>query len=137
MLAFCVHDQIWDKFITNLQACLQEDLPKLGGSWISAFFLVGLLLPYENLTLNRLRYFLLLCLLVLLAAQSLGKTALSEDNPVINSENLLVFVAPMVIVFGSSLFYILLDQMNLPGLSFAILIICSFLRRFYLPARSS
>lgn len=133
-LARVHYEQIWNKFITNLQACLQEDLPKLGGSWISAFFLVGLLFPYQRPSLNRLRYFLLLCLPTLLVAQSLGKTALSEDSPVINSENLLVLIAPLVIVFGVSFFYILLDQMNLPAVQFRYLIICGFCGLICLPA---
>ena len=128
------YTQVWDKFITNFQTGLQEDLPKLGGSWVSAFFLVGLLVPYKNISLRRLRYFVLLCLPILLIAQSLGKTALSEDSPVINSENLLVIVAPMVIIFGISLFYVLLDQVNLPAIQFRYLIIGVFCAFICLPA---
>ena len=119
------HD-VWNKFINNAQTCLQEDLPRLGGSWVSAFFLVGLLVPYKNLSLRRLRYFVLLCLPMLLIAQAVGKTALSDDVPVVNSENLLVIVAPMVLIFGISLFYILLDQLNLPAIQFRKLIIGLF-----------
>ncbi len=118
--------QVWDKFVANAQTCIQEELPRLGGSWVSAFFLVGLLVPFKNLSLGRLRYFVLACLPVLLVVQSLGKTALSDDSPVINSENLLVITAPMVIVFGVSLFYILLDQIQLPGREFRYLIVGVF-----------
>jgi hypothetical protein len=121
---------IWNKFVSNAGTCLQEDLPKLGGSWVSAFFLVGLLLPYRNLSLRRLRYFVLLCLPVLLVAQAVGKTALSDEVPVVNSENLLVIVAPLALIFGVSLFFILLDQLNLPAVQFRKLIIgvfCVFL----------
>lgn len=125
-LARISYHQVWDKFINNTQTCLQEDLPKLGGSWISAFFLVGLLVPYKNPSLRRLRYFVLLCLPVLLIVQALGKTALSEDYPVINSENLLVIVAPFVLIFGVSLFFVLLDQMELPGREFRYLFIGLF-----------
>jgi len=128
------YTQVWDKFITNVQACLQEDLPKLGGSWVSAFFLVGLLVPYKNISLRRLRYFVLLCLPILLIAQSLGKTALSEDYPVVNSENLLIIIAPMVIIFGISLFYILLDQVDLPARQFRYLVIGLFCGFICLPA---
>jgi hypothetical protein len=128
------YTQVWFKFINNAQACLQEDLPKLGGSWVSAFFLVGLLVPYKNPSLRRLRYFVLFCLPVLLVAQALGKTALSEDNPVINSENLLVIVAPIIVVFGMSLFYVLLDQMQLPAREFRYLIIGVFCLLICAPA---
>ena len=33
--------KLWD----NLPGILQNDLPRLGGSWLGAFFLVGLLVP--------------------------------------------------------------------------------------------
>src|SRR6266542_4384844 len=77
------------KLLVNVSGVFQNELPKLGGSWISAFFLVGLLVPFVSKTLGRLRIFLLLCLGVLLVVQALGRTHLSADSPEINSENLL------------------------------------------------
>ena len=61
-----------------------------------------------------MRYFLLGCVVVLSLAQALGRTQLSEESPEINSENLLVLLAPLVLVYGVSLFYLLLEQMRLP-----------------------
>jgi 4-amino-4-deoxy-L-arabinose transferase-like glycosyltransferase len=101
------------KFAANSRQILQEDLPKLGGSWVTALFLTGLLLGFRNPALARLRYFLLGVLLLLVLVQSLGRTQLSEDVPEINSENLLVLVVPLVLIYGAGLFYVLLDQMNL------------------------
>jgi len=43
----------------------------------------------------------------------MGRTQLSEDSPEVNSENLLVLLVPLIFVFGVSLFFSLLDQMNL------------------------
>ncbi|HWH68809.1 MAG TPA: glycosyltransferase family 39 protein [Candidatus Sulfotelmatobacter sp.] len=117
---------IWYKFIGNSRQIFQTDLPKLGGNWLSAFFLVGLLIPFRNPSLQRLRYFLLGSLAVLCVFQALGKTQLSEDSPEINSENLLVLVAPLVLVFGVSLFYLLLEQLQLPFLQLRYLIISLF-----------
>ena len=91
---------------------MTSELPKLGGSWITAFFLVGLLVGFRNPAVTRLRYFLLGCVVVLVLAQALGRTQLSEESPEINSENLLVLLAPLVLVYGVSLFYLLLDQMR-------------------------
>ncbi len=113
-LSRVTYRQFWSKFIGNTRVIMQEDLPKLGGSWIGAFFLVGLLVSFRSPSLNRLRYFLLLCLPVLMVAQALGRTQLSAESPVINSENLLVLLAPIVIIFGVGFFFTLLDQMNLP-----------------------
>ena len=104
----------WLKLNTNLRQIVTSELPKLGGSWVAAFFLVGLLVGFRNLAVTRLRYFLLGCVLVLTLTQALGRTQLSEESPDINSENLLVLLAPLVLVYGVSLFYLLLEQMRLP-----------------------
>ena len=104
----------WIKLLTNARQIVQSELPKLGGSWITAFFLVGLLVGFRNPAVTRLRYFVLGCVGVLVIAQSLGRTQLSEESPEINSENLLVLLAPLVLIYGVSLFYLLLDQIALP-----------------------
>lgn len=99
----------WAKLLVNLRQIIQTDLPKLGGSWATAFFLVGLLVSFRNPSLRRLRYFILMCGVVLGVVQALGRTHLSEDAPEVNSENLLVLLAPLVLVYGVSLFILLLD----------------------------
>jgi hypothetical protein len=76
--------------------------------------LVGLVIGFRNPAVTRLRYFLLGCVLVLVLTQALGRTQLSEESPEITSENLLVLLAPLVLVYGVSLFYLLLEQMRLP-----------------------
>jgi len=75
---------------------------------------VGLLVGYRDPSVARLRYFLVGCLVVFVVAQALGKTRLSEDSPEINSENLLVLAAPLVLVYGVSLFHFLLGQIEMP-----------------------
>lgn len=104
----------WFKLMANLRQIVSIDLPKLGGSWVSAFFLVGLLINFRNPGLRRLRYFILMCLPVLIIAQALGHTHLSEDSAEINSENLLVIIAPLVLLYGVGLFFVLLEQVTLP-----------------------
>jgi len=100
------------KLAVNSREILQNDLPKLGGSWVSALFLTGLLLGYRNPALRRLRLFLVGTLLVFIVVQALGRTQLSVDSPVINGENLLVLTVPLVLLFGTGLFFQLLDQMS-------------------------
>jgi hypothetical protein len=106
----------WFKLMANLRQILQNDLPKLGGSWITAFFLVGLLVMFRSAALRRLRYFLLSCLVLLIVVQSLGRTQLSDDSPEINSENLLVLLAPLILIYGVSLFFLVIDQIEFPML---------------------
>ncbi len=103
-----------DKLLTGVRQLVQSDFTKLGGSWITAFFIVGLLISYQHPPVRRLRYFLVGSLALLTLVQALGRTHLSEDSPDINSENLLILLAPMVIVYAVSMFYLLLDQIRLP-----------------------
>ena len=102
------------KFSTNMKTIVQNDLPKFGGSWVSAFFLAGLIVPFNNLTLGRFRFFLLLCLLVLIVAQAFGQTHLASEVPDVNSENLLVILAPLVFIYGVSFYFVLLEQITIP-----------------------
>lgn len=101
-----------DKLLTNLRFILSNELPKFGGNWISAFFLVGMLVPFRRAVLSKLRLFVLGALLIMMVIQALGQTHLSEDSPLLNSENLLVVLSPMVFVFGAALFFTLLEQLD-------------------------
>ncbi len=104
----------WQKLVANSRGIVQTDLPRLGGTWVSGFFLVGLLVRFRNPRLGRLRVFLLVSLLVLAVTQALGRTKISDDSPEINTENLLVLLGPLVVVYGISLFFVVLDQVELP-----------------------
>ncbi len=112
-----------NKLSANAREILQNQMPKLGGSWVTALFLTGLLLSFRSLALRRLRYFLLATLLVFVVVQALGKTQLSVDSPEFNTENLLVLVVPLVFIYGAGLFFQLLDQMNLKIREFRYLVI--------------
>jgi 4-amino-4-deoxy-L-arabinose transferase-like glycosyltransferase len=101
------------KMFANLKDIVTNELPRLGGNWVSGFFLVGLLLGFQRPGVRRLRYFLVASLALFVVVQSLGRTQLSEDSPEINSENLLALAAPLVLVYGVSLFLTLLEQVNL------------------------
>jgi 4-amino-4-deoxy-L-arabinose transferase-like glycosyltransferase len=103
-----------NKFLVNTGDILGNDLPRLGGNWVCAFFLCGLLLPYRSPALRRLRYFLIWSLALMAVAQALGRTHLSTDAPGINSENLLVLIGPLVVVFGTGVLLTLLDQVSHP-----------------------
>ncbi len=102
---------IWGKLFTNLRAILQNPFSDLGG-WVSGFFLVGLLVECRNPAIRRVRGFLVLSLGLLIVVQALGSTHLADDSPQINSENLLVLLLPLVVVYGVSLFFTLLDQFS-------------------------
>lgn len=107
-------DEHWGKLGENLPGILQNDLPRLGGSWVAAFFLAGLLVPFHNPALGRLRVFVLLSIGLLGVIQSVAKTHVAALSPDVNSENLLVVLAPLVFIFGTGLFVLLMDQLELP-----------------------
>jgi hypothetical protein len=102
---------VMDKFMFNARRMFEDDVPRLTGSWISAFFLVGLLVPFRNPALRRLRWFVIWSLALLFIAQALGRTRLSADSPQINSDNLLAPLAPVICMMGAGFFFILLDQL--------------------------
>lgn len=92
---------------------LQEDLPQLGGTWLTAFFLVGLFVPFVHPGRGRLRWFTVGALVTLGLAQILARTHLSDVVPRIHSENLLVVLAPLVFLFGAGLLMLLVNSLDL------------------------
>jgi hypothetical protein len=102
------------KFLMNTGHFVQDELPRLGGNWTSALFLVGLTIPFTRLILSRLRFFLLLSMGVMLVVQAMGRTYLSELAPDTNAENQLILFVPFVFMFGMGLFSLLLDQLEFP-----------------------
>lgn len=102
------------KFLGNLRGILENDLPKLGGSWAGMFFLTGLLLGFRSTAARHMRYFLLMCLGTFIVFQALGGTQLSIESPEVNSENLIVLTVPLVFIYGGVFFLTLLRQIKLP-----------------------
>jgi len=101
--------------LTNLGELLLNDLPKLGGGWMGILFLAGLLLGLRNVLARRLRYFTMTCLGVFLVVSALDRTHWSVLAPELNTENLLVLLTPLAVLFGVAFFVTLLLQMNAPN----------------------
>jgi len=105
------------KLWLNLGDILQNDLPALGRSWVTLLFLAGLLIPFRGVQARRFRYFLLMCLATFAVVQALGRTDLSKLSPVINSENLLILLLPLIFIYGTVFFFTLLNQYKMPVIS--------------------
>ena len=132
------------KLFENVRLILQGDLLRVAGGWVMILFLAGLLLGLRNTGARRLRYFTMMCLGVLIVAQALGQTSLSFASPEINSENLLVLLAPLVVIFGVVFFLTLLDQMKAPSpeirygaVALLVLVCCQPLIAALLPPKAS
>ncbi len=102
------------KFMLNASEMIQNDLPRLGQNWISAFFLVGILIPFQGPALVRLRWFGIGSLAALFIAQALFRTHLTDESPIVNGDNLLVLMFPLVAIFGVAMYETLLAQIRLP-----------------------
>lgn len=103
-----------NKLMTNLMPVFQDDLFKMSGGWVCAFFVVGLLVGFRNPALRRMRYFVVGCVVTLAIAEALARTQLASETPEVNSENMLVLLGPIIAVFGVGLFYVLLDGIKFP-----------------------
>jgi hypothetical protein len=103
------------KLINNLHAILPGELLWLGGGWLGVLFLAGLLLGLRNVAARRLRYFTMMCLGVFIVVEALGRTQLAAAAPELSTENLLVLLTPLAVIFGLAFFLTLLDQMNVPA----------------------
>ena len=103
------------KLFTNLRILLRDDVPHLGGGWMGMLFLAGLLLGLRNPVARRLRYFSMTCLGIMLVVSALGQTHLSTMSPEFNTENQLVLLMPLAIIFGVAFFLTLLSQMDVPS----------------------
>ncbi len=114
------------KLIANSRQTLQNDLPRLGGTWVASFFLVGLLVPFRNPIVRRLRHFALASVVLLAIVQALGRTQLSEQSADINGENLLVLLLPLVLAYGTALFFLVLDNIYVPYLELRYAIVALF-----------
>lgn len=121
------------KLLGGTKGLLQNDLPRLGGSWLTVLFLAGLLVGFRNPAILRLRYLVLMCLGTLMLVQALGHTQLSLDSPELNTENVIILVLPFVFIYGVAFFYMLLDQMNLPFRGFRAVAIGIFSTMMSLP----
>jgi 4-amino-4-deoxy-L-arabinose transferase-like glycosyltransferase len=125
------------KFFANVQGILTGDLLKIGGGWTSVLFFAGLFMGFRSTGARRLRYFLLMWLGLFIVVQSLGRTQLSDLSPEINSENLLVLLVPLVVIFGTSFFFTLLDQMTLPLVQLRYAVVGGFVAICCLPMLSA
>ncbi len=131
------------KLVGNARHIIRLELANICGSWVSALFLVGLMMPFKRAGLSRLRYFLVFSLLIFVVVQALTQTWLTDGVVEVRSENLLAIFGPLVIMFGAALFMVLLDSLELPFpsartwiLSLAGIILCAPMALTLLPPKT-
>ena len=105
--------EIWHKLHPKLERMVREDIPTVGGSWITVLFLAGILVPFHRRLPNRLRGFTLMSLFLLAIVQALGETHLAGGEDGIHGQNHLILVFPLICLFGSGLFFVLMERLNI------------------------
>ncbi len=130
------------KGINGLREAVTSELPRLGGNWLWGFFLAGLLVRFKGANLNRLRWFVMSALVLMILVQAFGRTHLTAESPDINSENLLVLFSPFILIFGVGVFFVLFDSLAMPSaawragaLAVAVTVISLPLLLVFLPPR--
>ena len=100
------------KVLVNLREVVLHQAPRLGGSWVTALFLAGLLVPFRNVVTGRIR----LLLVSLIAAFALAQAAIAPAGTFasaeVNAVDYLSVFAPLAFVFGVSLLFNLLEQFS-------------------------
>jgi hypothetical protein len=132
------------KFLVNIRNLFKDELPQIGGVWVAMLFFTGLLLGLRNAAARRMRYFTMMYLGVFVVVQALGRTQLSTISSDINSENLLVLLTPLAVIFGVIFFLTLLNQMKTPSpqirlavIALMVVISCQPLIATLLPPKAS
>ncbi|MEO6034271.1 MAG: glycosyltransferase family 39 protein [Verrucomicrobiota bacterium] len=101
------------KFMQGSRDIFQNEIPRLGGSWLIFFFVAAMLFPMPT-PAHRIRVFILSAGAVLGVAYALGRTHLSSESPQVNSENLLVLLSPLAFIFGVAFYFSLVRKIVFP-----------------------
>ena len=107
------------KVLVNLREVWLHGLPTLGGSWVTALFLAGLVVPFRSVINGRVRALMLAFLGVVVVAQAVVSPGEAEVRHL--ASDYLTVLAPLVFIFGISLLFNLLDQFTAVAVRYGIL----------------
>ena len=101
-----------NKWMKGAAETLRNPLPRIGGNWLAALFLAGLMVQFQDVGRRRLHRFTLALVVWLFCVEPLCQTHLADLVPTINSENLLIFSLPLMLIFGAAFVAMLLDAIE-------------------------
>jgi hypothetical protein len=96
-------NKLANKVLTTLQDTVKTRAWSGGAMWFTAFFAAGWLYVFKSSPVNRIRWLFVLSLVVLVGSQATFNSGDSERQAV-------TWLAPLVIVFGSGFFFVLLSS---------------------------
>jgi 4-amino-4-deoxy-L-arabinose transferase-like glycosyltransferase len=100
------------KFLTNARQNLVTNLRLIGTDFLIFFFGVGLMYGFRRPDVARLRRVMLGVIGMALIAMSLIGSDPERSGPEVNGGNLFVLVLPIVMIYGTTFFYLLLDRIR-------------------------
>jgi 4-amino-4-deoxy-L-arabinose transferase-like glycosyltransferase len=95
--------KLGNKALTSLQDNIKSRIWSGGGMWFSAFFVAGWLYAFRSPTANRLRW-------VFTAALGVGLLAQAALNSGESERHVLIWLAPLILIFGAGFFFVLLGS---------------------------
>jgi len=98
------------KFLSNARPNLLVNLRSIGSDFLVFFFAVGLMYGFRRRDVSRLRGLTLGVIGLAIVAMSLIGSDPERLGPDVNGGNLLVLLLPIVAIFGTAFFYLLLDR---------------------------
>jgi hypothetical protein len=96
-------NKLANKVLSAIQEALRSRVWSGGAMWLAAFFAAGWLYVFKSAPVNRLRWLFSASLLVLVVSQAAFNSGDSERQAV-------VWLSPLVIVFGAGFFFVLLSS---------------------------
>lgn len=101
-------NKLSNKVLSTIQEAFRSRVWSGGAMWLVAFFAASGLYIYKAAPVNRLRWLFAASLLVLVASQATFNAGDSERQAV-------VWLSPLIIVFGSGFFFVLLSSNSVLG----------------------
>ncbi|HTS16021.1 MAG TPA: hypothetical protein VMP11_00455 [Verrucomicrobiae bacterium] len=98
------------KFLTNTRTILLDNLRLVGTDFLILFFGVGVLYGFRRRDVARLRGLVLGAITVAILAMSLIGSDPERRGPEINGGNLLVLLLPLIAIYGTAFFFLLIDR---------------------------
>lgn len=92
--------KVGNKCLTAVETAFKDQLWSGGGLFLAAFFVTGWLYRFRRLATNRLRWFAVALILVLVPAYGSMNSGEGERLPII-------YLAPLIVIFGAGFFWVL------------------------------
>ena len=98
------------KFLTNARVVLLNNLRLVGTDFLVLFFGAGVLYGFRRRDVSRLRGLVLGVIVMAIIAMSLIGSDPERSGPEVGGGNLLVLLLPIIAIYGTAFFYLLLDR---------------------------